>query len=73
MKPPRKKCKTCGGRFYRETTEGREYYHACAPNIDPDTGIVTPIPQYRDENIELDERMARKGIKAEGKGVEDEP
>ena len=69
---PRRRCRSCGGRYFIESPPGQLYYHACAPVGTDGDGDPIEHPRKRDENIVVDDQGKRRGIKHEGDGADDD-
>ena len=68
--------------FLSHDVIGREYYHVCPPLSEPEWGALPPLQRARkqpgderenkrDENVAVDQRGRRLGLRAEGDGVDD--
>lgn len=62
------RCRACQGEFDSVQPDGMEYYHACAPKSAWEPGPPGERPNRRDENVALDDRGRRVGIRREGSG-----
>jgi len=67
------KCKACKGTYTPIQSDGSHYTHVCAPTGYKPDGRPIERPNKRDENIKLDAKGDRAGMKAEGDGVETAP
>lgn len=46
------KCPTCHGVYTPILPDGLLYFHACSPLVDEKTGVSSPRPGARDENVD---------------------
>jgi hypothetical protein len=46
-----RQCSTCHGTYSPVQADGTLYFHACPPVVDKVTGVATPMPNARNENV----------------------